>query len=187
MGDELGAEYDIAIIGARVAGASLALLLGQRDRRVLLLDRAHFPSGTLSTHYMAPPAVALLARLGILADVESAGFRRLTRSRTYWLADALDATLRDAAWDDALGEFKRKCDATLLPTFRATLAFAQEPNVPSAGLAWLRAAFPNPSFARTMAAGLPAVISAAFPEPLRPRIARIAQSFGAPPPPAPPS
>lgn len=77
------ADYDFLIIGARVAGASLALLLGQRGHRVLLVDRDHFPSDTLSTHYMGPSAVPLLARLGVLDDVEAAGFRRLTRSRTY--------------------------------------------------------------------------------------------------------
>jgi 2-polyprenyl-6-methoxyphenol hydroxylase-like FAD-dependent oxidoreductase len=50
---------------------------------VLLVDRDHFPSDTLSTHFMGPWAVALLARLGVLAEVEAAGFRRITRSRTY--------------------------------------------------------------------------------------------------------
>src|SRR5215472_14457820 len=75
--------YDAVIVGARVAGASLALLLGRQGRRVLLIDRDRFPSDTLSTHLMAPPAVAALERLGVLADVEASGLRRLTRSRIY--------------------------------------------------------------------------------------------------------
>jgi len=74
--------YDLLIIGGRVAGASLALLMGRRGYRVLLVDRDGFPSDTLSTHFMAPVAVGALARLGVLADVEAAGFRRLTRTRT---------------------------------------------------------------------------------------------------------
>lgn len=77
------AQYDAVIVGARVAGASLALLLGRQGRRVLLIDRDRFPSDTLSTHLMAPPAVAALAQLGVLADVEANGLRRLTRSRIY--------------------------------------------------------------------------------------------------------
>jgi flavin-dependent dehydrogenase len=75
--------YDLLIIGGRVAGASLALLMGRRGYRVLLVDRDEFPSDTLSTHFMGPPGVGALARLGVLADVEAAGFRRMTRTRTY--------------------------------------------------------------------------------------------------------
>lgn len=77
------ADYDVIIVGARVAGSSLALLLGGRGHRVLLVDRDRFPSDTLSTHHMAAPAVGLLGRLGVLADVEACGFRRITRTRTY--------------------------------------------------------------------------------------------------------
>jgi 2-polyprenyl-6-methoxyphenol hydroxylase-like FAD-dependent oxidoreductase len=88
MNDPRGTAYDVLIVGARVAGASLALLLGQRGHRVLLVDRDRFPSDTLSTHFMGVLAVPLLARLGVLADVEAAGFRRVTRART-WVEDCL--------------------------------------------------------------------------------------------------
>ncbi len=74
-------DCDVLIVGARVAGASLALLLGERGYRVVLIDRDRFPSDTLSTHYAAPNCVSLLARIGVLEDVEAAGFRRITRSR----------------------------------------------------------------------------------------------------------
>ncbi|MGN6562814.1 MAG: NAD(P)/FAD-dependent oxidoreductase [Thermomicrobiales bacterium] len=76
-------HYDVLIVGARVAGASLALLLGQHGHRVLLVDRDHFPSDTLSTHFMSARAVPLLAKLGVLAEVEAVGFRHITRTRTY--------------------------------------------------------------------------------------------------------
>jgi 2-polyprenyl-6-methoxyphenol hydroxylase-like FAD-dependent oxidoreductase len=74
-------DLDVLIVGARVAGASLALLLGERGHRVGLIDRDRFPSDTLSTHYLAPNGIALLEQLGVLQDVEAAGFRRITRSR----------------------------------------------------------------------------------------------------------
>lgn len=61
--------YDAVIVGARCAGASTALLLAQRGYRVLLIDRAAFPSDTMSTLYIHPPGVALLARWGILDGV----------------------------------------------------------------------------------------------------------------------
>jgi flavin-dependent dehydrogenase len=76
-------EYDVLIIGSRVAGSSLALLLGKRGHRVLLVDRDRFPSDTLSTNVILPHGISLLSDLGVLADVEAAGFRRITRARTY--------------------------------------------------------------------------------------------------------
>lgn len=87
-GAETDTEYDVLIIGARVAGASLALLLGQQGHRVLLVDRDTFPSDTLSTHYVGGPGIAALQHLGVLADLEAVGFRRLVRNRT-WMEDCL--------------------------------------------------------------------------------------------------
>ncbi|MCL4543207.1 MAG: FAD-dependent monooxygenase, partial [Chloroflexi bacterium] len=75
-------QVDAVIVGARVAGASLALQLGQQGRQVILVDRARFPSDTLSTHLALSSTVAALDRLGVLADVEAAGLRRMTRMRT---------------------------------------------------------------------------------------------------------
>ncbi|MGH2583898.1 MAG: NAD(P)/FAD-dependent oxidoreductase [Dehalococcoidia bacterium] len=76
-------DYDVIIVGGRVAGSSLAILLGRQGKRVLLVDRDCFPSDTLSTHLLQPPAVEMLERLGVLAEVESSGLRRLGRLRTY--------------------------------------------------------------------------------------------------------
>ena len=42
------------------------MLLARRGYRVLLVDKATFPSDTMSTHLVHPPAVAALARWGIL-------------------------------------------------------------------------------------------------------------------------
>ncbi|HEY7339920.1 MAG TPA: NAD(P)/FAD-dependent oxidoreductase [Ktedonobacterales bacterium] len=81
-------DYDVVIVGARVAGASLAMLLGQEGHRVLLIDRDTFPSDTLSTHLVAGFGVHALQRLGVLDEVLAAGFRRITRART-WVEDCL--------------------------------------------------------------------------------------------------
>ena len=78
--------YDALIVGARAAGASLALLLARQGRQVLLVDRDRFPSDTMSTHFMNFGAVGALRRLGVLDDMLDAGFRRITRHRT-WLDD----------------------------------------------------------------------------------------------------
>ena len=76
------AEYDVVIVGARVAGASLGLLLARSGRRVLLLDREEFPSDTLSTHYVHPFSIPILGRLGVLEDLLASGFREIRRVRT---------------------------------------------------------------------------------------------------------
>jgi flavin-dependent dehydrogenase len=65
--------YDVIIVGARVAGSATALLLARRGLNVLVLDRATFPSDTLSTHQVQVPGVARLARWGVLDQILAAG------------------------------------------------------------------------------------------------------------------
>jgi flavin-dependent dehydrogenase len=71
--------YDAIVIGARCAGAPTAMLLARQGRRVLLVDRATFPSDTLSTHLMHPPAVAAMARWGLLERLQATGCPPATR------------------------------------------------------------------------------------------------------------
>lgn len=65
--------YDVIIVGARCAGSPTAMLLARRGYRVLLVDRATFPSDTLSTHVVHPLGVAALARWGLLDRLEVSG------------------------------------------------------------------------------------------------------------------
>ena len=59
-------SFDVIIVGARCAGASLASMLARDGLRVGLLDKDHFPSDTLSTHGIQPTGVQVLERLGVL-------------------------------------------------------------------------------------------------------------------------
>jgi flavin-dependent dehydrogenase len=61
--------YDVIVVGARAAGASTAMLLARHGMRVLAIDRATFPSDTISTHQLQVPAVARLRRWGLLDKV----------------------------------------------------------------------------------------------------------------------
>jgi len=61
--------YDAIVVGARCAGSPTAMLLARRGYRVLMLERTHFPSDTLSTHALKLPAAAALQRWGLLDRV----------------------------------------------------------------------------------------------------------------------
>lgn len=65
--------FDAIVVGARCAGSPTAMLLSRAGYRVLLLDRAEFPSDTLSTHLIHQPGVAALARWGLLDRVRASG------------------------------------------------------------------------------------------------------------------
>jgi flavin-dependent dehydrogenase len=73
--------YDAIIVGARAAGSPTAMLLARNGHRVLVVDRATFPSDTLSTHYIHQPGVARLRRWDLLDRLIATGCppsRRLT-------------------------------------------------------------------------------------------------------------
>ena len=65
--------YDAIIVGARCAGSPTAMLLARKGYRVLVVDRATFPSDTVSTHVVQPLAVAALARWGLLDRLTATG------------------------------------------------------------------------------------------------------------------
>jgi len=65
--------YDAIVVGARCAGSPTAMLLARKGYRVLVVDRATFPSDTLSTHVLQPLAAAALGRWGLLARLVATG------------------------------------------------------------------------------------------------------------------
>lgn len=66
-------SYDAIVVGARCAGSPVAMLLARKGYRVLLLDKATFPSDTISTHLIHPPGVAALERWGLLQRLVATG------------------------------------------------------------------------------------------------------------------
>lgn len=72
-------RFDVVVVGARCAGATLATLLARRGVRVALVERVRFPADTLSTHIFQAPGINVLARLGVLDRVRATGAQAITR------------------------------------------------------------------------------------------------------------
>lgn len=69
FGKERCLIYDAIVVGARCAGSPTAMLLARKGYRVLLVDKATFPSDIMSTHYIHQPGIAQLQRWGLLEKV----------------------------------------------------------------------------------------------------------------------
>ena len=65
--------FDAIVVGARCAGSPTAMLLARKGYRVLVVDRAIFPSDTLSTHILHPLGVDALSRWGLLERLTATG------------------------------------------------------------------------------------------------------------------
>jgi menaquinone-9 beta-reductase len=77
-------DCDVLVIGSRIAGSTLAALLGAAGHEVVLIDRARFPSPTVSTHFFrGAGGVAALRHLGVLDDVLALGAPKLSCQYDY--------------------------------------------------------------------------------------------------------
>ena len=66
-------QYDAIVVGGRCAGSPTAMLLARQGCRVLVVDRATFPSDTVSTHIVHPPGIAALKKWGLLDRLIATG------------------------------------------------------------------------------------------------------------------
>ena len=96
-------DYDVAIVGGRVAGASTALLLARAGLRVAVLERSRVGSDTVSTHALMRAGVLQLSRWGVLPDLVAAGTPAIRRTAFHYV-DGGDAhvSLRASPGVDAL-------------------------------------------------------------------------------------
>ena len=66
-------SYDFIVIGARCGGSPTAMLLARKGYTVLMVDRATFPSDTVSTHFIHAPGMAALERWGLRDSLVASG------------------------------------------------------------------------------------------------------------------
>lgn len=96
--------YDAIIVGARCAGSPTAMLLAREGFKVLLVDRATFPSDTISTHILWPHGAEILARWGLVGRLAATGSPPICRPMTFDVGPfALRGTIPDA--NDGMGGF----------------------------------------------------------------------------------
>jgi 2-polyprenyl-6-methoxyphenol hydroxylase-like FAD-dependent oxidoreductase len=121
--------YDVIVIGARVAGSATAMMLARGGLKVLAVDRAAFPSDTLSTHQVQLPGIARLERWDLLSRIVAAGTPATRRVRfdagpvvltgTYPVFDGVDALFspRRTLLDSILVEAAREAGAEVREQF----------------------------------------------------------------------
>jgi flavin-dependent dehydrogenase len=71
--------YDVIIVGARCAGSATALLLARRGFKVLVVDKARFPSEIPLGHFIRLRGPKLLRDWGILDDIVRSGCPPVTK------------------------------------------------------------------------------------------------------------
>src|SRR5579859_3503424 len=71
--------YDVIVVGARCAGSPTALLLARKGYRVLLVDKAAFPSDAPKGIYIQPPGIARLKHWGLLDQLAASNCPPISR------------------------------------------------------------------------------------------------------------
>jgi flavin-dependent dehydrogenase len=139
---------DAIVVGARPAGSACATALASAGRRVVALDRARFPSDTLSTHLMFAGGVLELKRTGVLEQALALGAPKMpealmsgagvTVRAGYSAVEGIDYALcvRRTGLDALLVERARDAGAEVREGARVTDLVWSEPGRRVAGVRW---------------------------------------------------
>jgi 2-polyprenyl-6-methoxyphenol hydroxylase-like FAD-dependent oxidoreductase len=87
--------YDLIIVGGGIGGGSLALVMAQAGRSVLLLEQSEVYEDRVRGEWIAPWGVAEVHRLGLYDLLMGAGGHHITRHVTY--DETLDPAKAEAA------------------------------------------------------------------------------------------
>jgi 2-polyprenyl-6-methoxyphenol hydroxylase-like FAD-dependent oxidoreductase len=88
-------RHDVVVVGARAAGSATALLLARLGHDVVVVDRSHLPSDTLSTHAISRSGTVQLARWGLLDDVLASGAPAIREVVFHIRGEAVRREVRD--------------------------------------------------------------------------------------------
>ncbi|WP_216892452.1 NAD(P)/FAD-dependent oxidoreductase [Nocardia alni] len=118
---------DVVIVGARCAGSAAAVPLARAGHRVVVVDKARFPSDTMSTHVLVPNGVQELAFMGALP-----GILKLNPARSHYLTlqdgdlEVRERFRRFSGIDYAICVPRDQQDAVLVEAARAAGAEVRE-------------------------------------------------------------
>ena len=127
-------DYEIVVIGGGPAGSTVATLLSQWGRRVLLLEKDHFPREHIGESLL-PGTVAVMKRMGVYEKVDDAGFVHKYgatyvwgKSRDPWTIHFSEVTekpihtfqVNRAKFDKILLDHSQESGVTVLQGCRAT-------------------------------------------------------------------
>ena len=79
-------SYDVIVIGGGPGGSTVSTMLAMAGRRVLLIEREHFPRYHIGESLLAGTA-DLMKKMGVLEQVESAGFVKKLGVTWLWGAE----------------------------------------------------------------------------------------------------
>jgi flavin-dependent dehydrogenase len=120
-------RVDAVVVGARCAGSATAIALARAGKRVVALERAAFPSDTLSTHLLFAGGVAELDAIGALERVEALGAPRMPFALMSGAGLSVTARYTPVgAIDYGLCVRRTGLDAALVETARAAGADVRE-------------------------------------------------------------
>jgi flavin-dependent dehydrogenase len=112
--------YDVAIVGARAAGAATAMLLARQGMRVLLLDRGSYGADVLSTHALMRGSVYMLNQWGVLDRIVEAGTPPVRQTSFDYGDDRVTVTIKPSLGVEALYAPRRTVlDRVLVDAARA--------------------------------------------------------------------
>src|SRR4030095_11779060 len=112
---------DAAVLGAGLAGSSLAKSLADKGWETLLLDRQSFPRHKVCGEFLSPESQSTLHALGINESISGLGHREIERIRIIFENGAeMELALPGKAWglsrytlDSALHQAAVQAGATL--------------------------------------------------------------------------
>jgi menaquinone-9 beta-reductase len=108
------ARYDAVVVGARVAGASTAMLLARAGLRVLAVEKSRRGSDTLSTHALMRPGVLQLHRWGVLDRIVAAGTPEIRKTTFHYGEQAIEVPIQERDGVSALYAPRRTVLDTVL-------------------------------------------------------------------------
>jgi 2-polyprenyl-6-methoxyphenol hydroxylase-like FAD-dependent oxidoreductase len=100
--EKIQPHYDVIVVGARVAGAATAMLLARFGINVLVVERGHPGSDTLSTLALMRAGVIQLHRWGLLDAVREAGTPPVRTTMFHYGEETLTVEIGSAFGVDAL-------------------------------------------------------------------------------------